>query len=310
MVKKSIFSLFFLLITIVISAQDLDIRNLQREIKTSGNYCYGDGLSETYEEAEDFAWKELQLMITEELRVQFSENKEVTVEFQDIKDSIKHLAIPLQGMTRVVSYINKNDFYITLTQEGVYSDNSYETVPSIYTVFLVGKSIENHIFIDESHELISDEINAEEAQLQPPIIEEEQPAEIVIVGNKNKTEEDSVSNALVDTLQNDLVGKNADILKEDFVAPAKTEVFEVQEPQADEAEVAVEDSEQQNENSAPSPVDESYLNLSEEPIIDEVKEEVPVTIQEIAPDHTVSEPIIQEIMNLTLSKDVGSLLNI
>ncbi|MFI3282151.1 MAG: hypothetical protein SNG10_01310 [Rikenellaceae bacterium] len=89
-----------------LSAQD-NSKSLEREVKISGNYYYGDGSSSDESEALQMAIEELKIMISEDLRL---ENPEVsTVSFNGFDDSIGTISIDLDSYVRVISFSLRSD---------------------------------------------------------------------------------------------------------------------------------------------------------------------------------------------------------
>ena len=81
-------------------------KEMEREVKISGNYYYGDGTAKTEEAALELAAEELKLMIAEDVMQQ---EDGVDIDFQGFEENIGTLVIPLQGRVRAITFVQKKE---------------------------------------------------------------------------------------------------------------------------------------------------------------------------------------------------------
>lgn len=98
----------------LLHAQDSGSKTLERNIKVSGNYFYGDGVSSSASEAEELAMSELKIMISEYVR---EENPDVpSIDFSGFEDNIGTVSIALDvDYVRVIAFVLKSE--ISLQQK-------------------------------------------------------------------------------------------------------------------------------------------------------------------------------------------------
>ncbi len=114
--------------SICAEAQEKSGKEIEREIKLSGKYYYGEGLDSNLKSAQKNAFDDLKLMILEDLM----ENNEKlsTVDFNSFEDDIETVKFDLEGRVKVLMYLAKSDigienvseqkvFVIRNTDEGV-----------------------------------------------------------------------------------------------------------------------------------------------------------------------------------------------
>ncbi|MFI3292098.1 MAG: hypothetical protein SNG27_01645 [Rikenellaceae bacterium] len=172
MVKRIITTLVVLLCCCVntISAQNSSAKSMERDIKVSGNYYYGDGNSADPDEARSMAIEELKIMITESVRM---DNPDVTtVNFSGFDNSLGIVSIDLEGYTRVIAFILKSE--ISVEDKGLKSLMVIRLSPD-------GPEI----------------LNGQEEEVE--VVEE--PKVIEIMGSKPKTTETKVEEPKVETPQ-------------------------------------------------------------------------------------------------------------
>lgn len=90
-----------------IYAQQNESRTMEREIKISGNYYYGDGAATTEDEAARLAVEELKMMISENAMEQ--DNNISMVDFKGFDENIGSITIPLEGRVRVIAFLLKKE---------------------------------------------------------------------------------------------------------------------------------------------------------------------------------------------------------
>lgn len=91
-------------------AQGTTQKTQERDVKISGNYYYGDGISESEKDATQLALDDLKLMISEDLK---EKNQDVSsVDFKGFEQSIGTIAIPVQNRIRVIAFILKKEIKV------------------------------------------------------------------------------------------------------------------------------------------------------------------------------------------------------
>ncbi len=91
-------------------AQGTTQKTQERDVKISGNYYYGDGISESEKDATQLALDDLKLMISEDLK---EKNQEVSdVDFNGFEQSIGTITIPVQNRIRIIAFILKKEIKV------------------------------------------------------------------------------------------------------------------------------------------------------------------------------------------------------
>lgn len=107
LIRQIIVLLICLVSTVNLNAQNSDPKKLEREIKISGNFYYGDGSDKSEEDAKKLALEELKLMISEDVRE--SNSDVTTIDFQGFETNIGTITIPMEGRVRVIAFLQKKE---------------------------------------------------------------------------------------------------------------------------------------------------------------------------------------------------------
>lgn len=107
---KTLLSFMILFIGQETYAQVSTEKAQERDVKISGNYYYGDGISDKEKDAKLLALDELKLMISEDLKVN---NQNISsIGFDGFEQNIGTIVMPIQNRFRVIAFILKNEIKV------------------------------------------------------------------------------------------------------------------------------------------------------------------------------------------------------
>ncbi len=105
--KSIITLLLFTLALGVHSASAQSGKEIERDVKVSGNYYYGEGLDSEESTAHKIAFDDLKLMVLEETMV--GNPRLTNIDFKSLKDNFDNVKFNLAGRTKIVMYIPKSE---------------------------------------------------------------------------------------------------------------------------------------------------------------------------------------------------------
>ncbi|MFI3262357.1 MAG: hypothetical protein R3Y26_05565 [Rikenellaceae bacterium] len=107
---KILLPFMMLLIGCETFAQSLSQKAQERDVKISGNYYYGDGISDTENNAIKLALDDLKIMISEDMKEQ---NRDVSViDFKGFEQDIGTIVMPVQNRVRVIAFVLKKEIKV------------------------------------------------------------------------------------------------------------------------------------------------------------------------------------------------------
>ncbi len=84
-------------------------KDIERDVKMSGKYYYGEGIDSVVGSAREIAFDDLKLMILEKM---MEENKELTnVDCKSLEDNFETIEIELEGRVKIVMFTPKSDLH-------------------------------------------------------------------------------------------------------------------------------------------------------------------------------------------------------